>query len=171
MSVDSDPDADVAERDERGSEAGEVTAAAAAASPASGAPPAPLAGAAGALEPAAAPGPAVSKGESKLMLDIRALKAEQDTLRAERKRVAKELKSAERRKSRLKKRARQLSDGDLLLVMALRKDEAATTAGRSEPADVAAVTPTTTPSGATSSSSPAATATRPQPTAPGDRME
>ena len=105
------------------------------------------------------------------MLDIRALKAEQDTLRAERKRVAKELKSAERRKSRLKKRARQLSDGDLLLVMALRKDEAATTAGRSEPADVAAVTPTTTPSGASSSSSPAATATPAPPTAPGDRME
>ena len=48
------------------------------------------------------------------------MKAEQKALRAERKRVARELKNMEKKKSRLKKRARQLSDADLLQVLAMR---------------------------------------------------
>jgi hypothetical protein len=48
------------------------------------------------------------------------LKREQDAVRADRKRVTKELKNAQKRKQRLKKRAKQLSDADLVSVLQLR---------------------------------------------------
>lgn len=48
------------------------------------------------------------------------LKAEQARLRADRKRVAKELKNASKRKSRLKRKARMLSNEDLLTVLLMR---------------------------------------------------
>jgi hypothetical protein len=51
------------------------------------------------------------------------LKLEQDAVRLSRKKVAKELKNATKRKQRLKKRAKQLSDTDLLAVLQLRAAE------------------------------------------------
>ena len=49
---------------------------------------------------------------------------EQSKLREDRKKVSKDLKNAEKRRSRLKKKARQLSDGDLLTVIEMRHSEA-----------------------------------------------
>ena len=52
-------------------------------------------------------------------------------MRADRKRVAKELRNASKRKTRLRKRARQLSNDDLLAVLVMRQnteEERATTA-------------------------------------------
>ena len=52
-------------------------------------------------------------------------------MRADRKRVAKELRNASKRKTRLRKRARQLSNDDLLAVLVMRQnteEEQATTA-------------------------------------------
>ena len=43
-------------------------------------------------------------------------------MRADRKRVAKELRNASKRKSRLRKRARQLSNDDLVAVLLMRKN-------------------------------------------------
>jgi hypothetical protein len=51
------------------------------------------------------------------------LKLEQDAVRLSRKKVAKELKNSTKRKQRLKKRAKQLSDTDLLAVLQLRAAE------------------------------------------------
>ena len=59
------------------------------------------------------------------------LKEEQARLRADRKRVAKELRNASKRKTRLRKRARQLSNDDLLAVLVMRQnteEDQATTA-------------------------------------------
>ena len=56
-----------------------------------------------------------------LLTGIARLKAEQALLRAERKRVVKELKNAEKRRTRLRKRARQLSDADLVAVLQMRE--------------------------------------------------
>ena len=54
---------------------------------------------------------------------IKRLKSEQDAVRADRKRVTKELKNAQKRKQRLKKRAKQLSNEDLVSVLQLRAAE------------------------------------------------
>jgi chromosome segregation ATPase len=59
---------------------------------------------------------------------IKALKDEQLRIRADKQRVAKELKNAQRRKNRLRKRARQLTDQDLVEVLRMRADD--------QPADV-----------------------------------
>ena len=59
-------------------------------------------------------------GADELLNCISRLKEEQTTLRAERKKVAKALKNAEKRRSRLKKKARQLSDTDLVAVLHMR---------------------------------------------------
>ena len=48
------------------------------------------------------------------------LKKEQADLRNERKRVAKELKNAERRRTRLRDKAKQLTDTDLVAVLSMR---------------------------------------------------
>ena len=55
-----------------------------------------------------------------LLTCISRLKEEKTALRAERKRVQSELRNAEKRRSRLKKRARQLTDGDLMTVLHMR---------------------------------------------------
>ena len=60
---------------------------------------------------------------STLLPEIQRLKTEQATLRMQRQKVAKELKNAERKRSRLKKRAKLLSDDDLVAVMMLRVAE------------------------------------------------
>ena len=60
---------------------------------------------------------------SKLLTEIQRLKAEQTAIRLSKQKVAKELKNAERKRSRLKKRAKLLSDNDLVAVMMLRVAE------------------------------------------------
>jgi hypothetical protein len=67
-------------------------------------------------------------GGEQLTDAIARLKDEQDTARATRKRVTKELKNAQKRKQRLKKRAKQLSDTDLVSVLQLRASEKAAVA-------------------------------------------
>ncbi len=62
--------------------------------------------------------------------EIDRLLREQKTVRDERKRVAAELKNAQRRRKRLKHRARLLSSDDLARVLALRAAESATRALR-----------------------------------------
>ena len=80
----------------------------------------------GSAEPATALASAGVNKESlgsKLLPEIQRLKAEQNALRVKKKQVAKELKNAERKRSRLKKRAKLLSDNDLVAVMMLRTAE------------------------------------------------
>ena len=86
------------------------------------------------LEPAGQPGcstdvPAASiarlvenRGKS-IVDEINALKAEQKAARDAKKKITKDLRNAEKRRQRLKKRAKQLSDTDLLAVMSLRAHE------------------------------------------------
>ena len=70
------------------------------------------------LPPAVGAGPAGSP----LLAEIALLKQQQKDLRDERKRVQKDLKNAERKRTRLRKKARQLSDSDLIAVLAMRHD-------------------------------------------------
>lgn len=63
---------------------------------------------------------------------ITRLEREQDDVRANRKRVTKELKNAQKRKQRLKKRAKQLSDTDLVSVLQLRASERPVVAAAAE---------------------------------------
>ena len=51
------------------------------------------------------------------------LKESQAKLRAEKRAVSKELRNAQKRKSRLKRRARQLTDGDLVELQKMRKTD------------------------------------------------
>ena len=67
-------------------------------------------------------------GGEQLGESIARLRREQDAVRANRKRVTKELKNAQKRKQRLKKRAKQLSDTDLVSVLQLRASEKAAVA-------------------------------------------
>ncbi len=53
---------------------------------------------------------------------IQALKEQQKKLRDERKLIAKQLKNEEKRRSRLRKKARQLSDQDLVALLKMRSD-------------------------------------------------
>ena len=76
-----------------------------------------------------------------LLQQIQKLKAEQKAARERRKVVNKEIKNAERRQRRLKTRARQLTNDDLLEVVMLRGDARASTAQSSS----AAAMPDTAP--------------------------
>ena len=71
-------------------------------------------------------------GGEQLGESIARLRREQDAVRANRKRVTKELKNAQKRKQRLKKRAKQLSDTDLVSVLQLRASEKAAVAAAAE---------------------------------------
>ena len=53
---------------------------------------------------------------------IKQLKQQQADMRVERKQVSKQLRNEEKRRSRLKKRARLLTDADLVCLLKLRKD-------------------------------------------------
>lgn len=55
-----------------------------------------------------------------LLAAIKRLKAEQNAARAVRKRIRSELKNAERRRARVRKKAKQLSDNDLVDVLKMR---------------------------------------------------
>ncbi len=61
-----------------------------------------------------------SAGELNLAQSIELLKKQQAAIRAERKKVSKDLKNASKRASRLKKRARALTDDDLMQVIKMR---------------------------------------------------
>ncbi len=65
--------------------------------------------------------PAIPQPRDDLLARIRQLKDDQAVLRNQRKRIAKDLKNAERRRKRLKKKAKQLSDDDLVAVLRMRQ--------------------------------------------------
>ena len=77
---------------------------------------------------------------SVILQNIARLKKEQADIRAQRAQVAKELKNAEKKRSRLKKKAKLLSDKDLLDVLHLRTVEKADkqTAAAAEDKDTSA---------------------------------
>jgi predicted nucleic acid-binding Zn-ribbon protein len=54
---------------------------------------------------------------------ISALRQEQETLRRQRKELSKTLKLAERKKTRLRKRAKAMTDEDLIQVLMMRKEQ------------------------------------------------
>ena len=101
-----------------------------------------------------------SEGEH-ILQEILALKAEQKRAREEKCKITKELRNAEKRRQRLKKRAKQLSDADLLAVMTLRSaeqgmrnkgaDEPTAAAAAAEHSDNGTATPTSTTTAASQS--------------------
>ncbi len=76
-------------------------------------------------------------GKEGLQAIIARMKAEQAALRTARKTVNKNLKNCQRRAARLKRRARQLTDGDLLEVLRMRSDLAAANRGADDAAPAA----------------------------------
>ena len=104
---------------------------------------------------------AVAERTQGLNKKIADLKAAQNVMLAERQKVAKDLRNTERKRRRLKERARMLTDEDLMAVLRLRKEkkEMAAAAGAS-PSHVSTSTGSAAPTGsssASSSSTPAAT--------------
>lgn len=81
--------------------------------------------------------------EDALSASINAMKRKQAEMRKQKQELAKDLRNAERRKTRLRHRARQLTDEDLVQVLMLRKQQRA---------DRNALEVSSTASGATSSS-------------------
>ena len=71
---------------------------------------------------------AKAKKEIDILGNIKALKEQQKALRDERKQVSKQLRNEEKRRMRLRKRARQFSDGDLVAVLKMRTDAKADSA-------------------------------------------
>ena len=95
-------------------------------------------------EPLAVGGP---ERAASLIDHIEELRAEQRRARAQRQEITRELRNAQRRKRRLKGRARQLSNDDLLTVLRMRDDTAAA-------ASSDAATPTASTSSGSSSATP-----------------
>ena len=99
------------------------------------------------------------------MTEILVLKAEQKRARDEKLKITKELRNAEKRRQRLKKRAKQLSDSDLLAVMTLRSaeqgmrkreaGEPTAAAAAADHSDTGTATPTSTTTAGTPTRSPA----------------
>ena len=94
-----------------------------------------------------------AKGNN-IVTEIQALKAQQKKAREDKIKITKELRNAEKRRQRLKRKARQLSDKDLLAVMTLRsaeqdlrktgEGEPTATAAAAEHSDTGTATPTST---------------------------
>ena len=112
-----------------------------------------------------APRVASANGQAKNLLDeIQALKDDQKRARDAKKKITKDLRNAEKRKQRLKKRAKQLSDSDLLAVMTLGSAEQAlrrpdadgdiSSAGSADRSETGTITPTSTTGGRDPSQSP-----------------
>ena len=80
-------------------------------------------GASSAAEPTAGERDAVADVGKSMLEEIAALKQKQKEARDAKVLAQRQLRNAERRRSRLKKRARLLSDGDLLAVMSMRHHE------------------------------------------------
>ena len=97
--------------------------------------------------------PAERKGKD-ILAEIQALKESQKRAREAKKDISKDLRNAEKKRQRLKKRAKQLSDQDLLAVMTLRSAEQAlrhpdavrdvSSTGSAAGSDAGTVTPTST---------------------------
>ena len=68
---------------------------------------------------------------SELLDTIGRLKKQQRDMKAERKRLASELRNAEKRRARLRKKAKQLSDQDLVDVLKMRASGASSSSGSS----------------------------------------
>ena len=66
---------------------------------------------------------AASRVDERVTKEIQTLQQQQRALRDERRRVAAELRNAQKRRQRLKHRARLLSSADLVAVLALREQE------------------------------------------------
>jgi len=62
----------------------------------------------------------LARGDSELDEEIERLKTERETMKKDKKRVSQQLKNTERKKSRLRNRAKLLSSSDLLEVYAMR---------------------------------------------------
>ena len=94
--------------------------------------------------------------EDALSASIHKLKAKQNELRAQKQKLAKDLRNAERRKKRLRSRARQLTDEDLVQVLMLRKQQRGDRLGTDTSADASTGSSSscgmTTSSGTSSSS-------------------
>ena len=78
--------------------------------------------------------PLANIGKDVLKTQIDTLKAEQSSMKQRRMKLAKDLRNAERRRQRLKRKAKQLSDDDLLTVLRMRRgaiDATSTTAASS----------------------------------------
>ena len=108
---------------------------------------------------------AIAGGKEKnILTEIQALKAEQKLAREAKLKITKELRNAEKRRQRLKKRAKQLSDSDLLAVMTLRSaeqgmrkkegGEPTAAAAAAEQSDTGTATPTSTTTAGTPTQSP-----------------
>ena len=76
-----------------------------------------------------------AKKEIDILGHIKALKEQQKNLKDERKRVSKVLRNEEKRRMRLRKRARQLSDGDLVALLKMRSDAKETGSATEEDPD------------------------------------
>ena len=85
----------------------------------------------GQLEGAASSEPCGSSGSTgaaavpnatDILGNIQKLKEQQKKMKEDRKKIAAMLRNEERRRNRIRKRARQLSDGDLLSLIKMRKD-------------------------------------------------
>jgi acetyl-CoA carboxylase carboxyltransferase component len=72
---------------------------------------------------------------------IAELKAAQAKMHEDKKRLKKELRNAERKRKRIKERARQLTDEDLVAVLMMRKEHRREPAGK-EATSAASTTPT-----------------------------
>ena len=83
-----------------------------------------------------------------LSAQIAAMRDEQKTLRDQRNNLAKELKLAERKKSRLRRRARLLTDDELVNVLMMRKEAKAAAGSEGPPAGPAAAPPDLLPASA-----------------------
>ena len=102
--------------------------------------------------------------EKNILSEIAALKAEQKLAREAKLKITKELRNAEKRRQRMKKRAKQLSDADLLAVITLRsaeqevrkKDggEPTAAAASAEQSDTGTATPTSSTTATTPQKSP-----------------
>ena len=105
--------------------------------------------------------PVTGASEKNIIQEILALKAEQKAARDAKSKITKELRNAEKRRQRLKRRAKQLSDADLMAVMTLRSaeqgmrnkdaDEPTAAAVTAEQSDTGTATPTSTTTAGTHS--------------------
>ena len=82
------------------------------------------AGGSGTAAAASSSGPAAANAEEGLLQSIARLKKEQAEARASKLTISTAIKNAEKKRLRLNKRARQLSDTDLLAVITMRAQEA-----------------------------------------------
>lgn len=74
-----------------------------------------------------------TSGSQTLLEHIADLKNQQAAARAERKKLAKDLRNAQRRRRRLKAKARQLSNNDLLTVLTMRTVESGAASSTEKP--------------------------------------